>query len=78
MSCVLCSACDRLIDTDYDVECWMPDDSVLCTSCQENREYCDSCEQVKDAHGYCYDEECRKREGRAQISEDRHNDPRRR
>ncbi len=47
MSIDRCSRCDRLIDTDYDLECYVPDprhslvghpDICVCESCREREE----------------------------------------
>ena len=47
MSMMRCDACDRLIDTDYDTECWQEDDTALCGSCRETY----SCAECGDSVG---------------------------
>ena len=37
MSVVRCD-CGRMIDSDYDVECFMDDDSIKCHVCQDTDE----------------------------------------
>jgi hypothetical protein len=78
MSCVICSGCDRLIDSDYDAECFTgPKDEVLCGSCRDKRGYCDSCSGILDSEGNCQDEECLKEGAKEQAAENAYNDPRR-
>lgn len=37
MSMMRCDRCDRLIDTDDDVECWQENDECWCENCRINR-----------------------------------------
>jgi len=47
MSMDRCNRCDRVIDTDYDLDCYMPDDECVCESCREHDfTPCDSCGEL--------------------------------
>ena len=49
MSCLYCEGCERIIDSDYDTDCFVEDDegfatwNVLCWWCRED--------QMEEAHG---------------------------
>jgi hypothetical protein len=38
MSLVICEVCDRLLNTDLDVECLNEFDEVVCKLCRDNRD----------------------------------------
>ena len=80
MSMMRCDACDRLIDTDFDVECWQEDDTALCGTCRENYSCAECGESVgtaaerKAEAAYC--EPCNARLCAGEREDRRLDDPR--
>ena len=43
-----CRRCDRLVDTDFDLECYDKQDHCVCESCREREEMANEADYTRD------------------------------